>query len=80
MDCSPPGSSVHGIFQERILECVAIPFSRDLPDLGIKPGSPTLPVDSLPSDPPGKYQHGYSLCFLEGKDIVAKESQVVYFF
>ena len=28
MDCSPPGSSVHGILQERILERVAIPFSR----------------------------------------------------
>ena len=28
MDCSPPGSSVHGIFQARILEWDAIPFSR----------------------------------------------------
>ena len=28
MDCSPAGSSVHGIFQARILEWVAIPFSR----------------------------------------------------
>ena len=28
MDCSPPGSSVHGIFQARILEWVVIPFSR----------------------------------------------------
>ena len=28
MDCSPPGSSVHGIFQTRILEWVAIPSSR----------------------------------------------------
>ena len=28
MDCSPPGSSVHGILQARILEWVAIPFSR----------------------------------------------------
>ena len=28
MDCSPPSSSVHGIFQARILELVAIPFSR----------------------------------------------------
>ena len=28
MDCSPPGSSVHGILQARILECVAISFSR----------------------------------------------------
>ena len=27
-DCSPPGSSVHGILQGRILEWVAIPFSR----------------------------------------------------
>jgi len=28
MDCSPPGSSVHGFFQARILEWVAISFSR----------------------------------------------------
>ena len=28
MDCGPPGSSVHGIPQARILEWVAIPFSR----------------------------------------------------
>ena len=29
MDCSPPGSSVHEILQERILECVAIPSSKE---------------------------------------------------
>ena len=28
MDCSLPGSSVHGILQARILECVSMPFSR----------------------------------------------------
>ena len=28
VDCSPPGSSVHGILQARILEWVAMPFSR----------------------------------------------------
>ena len=28
MDCSPPGSSVHGVLQVRILEWVVIPFSR----------------------------------------------------
>ena len=28
MDCSPPGSSVHGILQARTLECIVIPFSR----------------------------------------------------
>ena len=31
MDYSPPGSSVHGIFQARLLEQIAIPFSLDLP-------------------------------------------------
>ena len=31
MDCSLPGSSVHGIFQARILEWVAISFSRRSP-------------------------------------------------
>ena len=36
MDCSPPGSSVHEISQARTLEWVAISFSRDLPDAGIK--------------------------------------------
>ena len=29
MDCSPPGSSVHGIFQARVLEWVAIAFSAN---------------------------------------------------
>ena len=37
MDCSSSGSSVHGIFQVRILEWVAISFSRDLPNPGIFP-------------------------------------------
>ena len=52
--CSPPSFSAHGILQGRILEWVTIPFSRDLPDLGIKPGSPALQSDSLPSEPPEK--------------------------
>ena len=54
MDCDPSGSSVHGISQARILEWVAIPPPGDLPEPGIKPRSPALQVDSLPSDPPGK--------------------------
>ena len=29
MDCSPPATSVHGILQARIRECVAISFSRE---------------------------------------------------
>ena len=34
----------------RILEWVAYPFSRDLPDPGIKPGSLALKADSFPSE------------------------------
>ena len=45
MDYSTPGSSVHGIFQARILEWVAFCFLGDPPDQGIKPGSPALQAD-----------------------------------
>ena len=58
MDCSPWGCSVHGISQARILEWVAIPFCRDLPDPGIIPLSPALQADFLPTEPLGK--HGLS--------------------
>ena len=51
MDCIPPGSSVHGMFQARILEWVAVPFTRgDLPNPEIKSTSPVssaLQADSL---------------------------------
>ena len=46
MDYSPLGSSVHVILQARMLEWVVIPSAGDLPDPGIKPGSPALLVDS----------------------------------
>ena len=42
------------ILQARILEWVAFPFSRDLPNPGIEPRSPTLQADSLPAEPQGK--------------------------
>ena len=54
LDCSQPGSSVHGILQVRILEWVAISFSRGSSHSGIQPRSPTLQADSLPSEPSGK--------------------------
>ena len=53
-DSSPPGSSVHAILQARILEWVAMPSSGDLSNPGIKPRSPTMQADSLPTEPPGK--------------------------
>ena len=51
MDCNLPGSSVHGIFQARILEWVTLSYSRDLPNAGIQPTSlvsPASKVNSLP--------------------------------
>ena len=50
MDYSLPGSSVYGILQAKILEWIAIPFSREFSG----PKSPAIQVDSLPSEPPGK--------------------------
>ena len=47
INCSSPSSSVYGIFQARIMDWVAISFSRDFPDPGIEPTSPALQVDSL---------------------------------
>ena len=92
MDCSPSGSSVHGVSlgkntgvgchallqgifpiqgwnpgilhcrpilyclscqgSPRILEWIAYPFYRESSHAGIRPGSPALPMDSLPSELP----------------------------
>ena len=54
MDCSPPGSSVHGILWARILEWVAMPSSRESSRPLVEPGSPALEADALLSEPPGK--------------------------
>ena len=44
MDCSLPGPSVHGIFQERVLERVALSFSKHSQE-----SSPTLQFNSIKS-------------------------------
>ena len=54
VDCSPPGSSVHGILHVRKLEGLPFPSSGDLPDPGTEPGSPALQADSSPSESLGK--------------------------
>ena len=54
LDYSPPGSSVQRNFQARILNGLPFPSPGDLPDPGIKPGSPALQADSLPTELPGK--------------------------
>ena len=48
--CDSKDQTVHGILQAGILEWVAFPFSRG----SSQPRSPTLQVDSLPAEPPGK--------------------------
>ena len=54
MDCTLPGSSVHGILRVRILEWVAIFSSRGSAQCRIKPASPVAPAlqaDFLPTKP-----------------------------
>ena len=54
MDFSPPASSVHEIFQARILEGVAFLSPGDLPYSGIEPGFPACQADSFSTEPHGK--------------------------
>ena len=58
LDSSPPGPSVHGIFQARILEWVAVPFSKRSSQWGSNPGLPhyrqILYHLSLQGSPPEK--------------------------
>ena len=54
LDYSLPSSSVHRIFQARILRWVAISPSRGSSHLGIDPVAPALQADSLPTEPLGK--------------------------
>ena len=55
MDCSPPGSCVHEIFPGKNtgVGCHFL-LQGIFPIQGIKPRSPALQADSLPSEPPGK--------------------------
>ena len=52
-DCSPPGFSVHGILQARILEWIAMPSPGDLLTQTLSPRSPAFQTDSLPSPSQG---------------------------
>ena len=52
MDCCPPGSSIHGIFQARVLEWGAIAFSDMLATAKPLQSRPTL-CDPIDSSPPG---------------------------
>ena len=69
MDCSLPGSSVHGVLHARIPEWVAMPTPGDLPDLEIEPTPPAPPAqqtDFFTTEPPVK-PHTNSYSFLKYK-------------
>ena len=69
MDCSLPGSSIHGILQVRILECVPLPSPENLPDPGIEPVSPASPALAggfFTAKTPGSYLQGGINSALEG--------------
>ena len=55
-DCSPPDTSVHGIFQARILEWVSVSFSRGSFQPRMEPTSPALAGRFFTPEPPGKTQ------------------------
>ena len=56
MDCSPPGSSVHGIPQARIQEWVAISSPRGSSQSRIKPAAPALAGGFFTTEWPGVNQ------------------------
>ena len=69
MDCNPPGSSVHGILQARILEWVAMPFSQG----SSQPSDQTLIFciagRFFSAEPPGKPPH--TVCESESRSVMS---------
>ena len=61
--CDPMDYTIHGILQARILEWVAVPFSRGSSNPGIKPRSPTLQADSLPAREAQEYWSKYPIAY-----------------
>ena len=62
--CDPMDCIVHGILQARILEWVAFPYCRNLPNPGIEPRSPALQADSLPDEPQRGLEVGLAVTFI----------------
>ena len=54
MNCSPPGSSDHGVSQGEYWSELPLPSPGDLPNAGIKPASPALTGGFFTSELPGK--------------------------
>ena len=75
VDCSLPGSSIHGILQQEYWCGLPCPSPGDLPNPGTEPTSPALQVDSLPSKPPEKPKNtGVGGLSLRQGNFLAQES------
>ena len=58
VDCSLPGSSVHGVLQARLLEWVALSYSRGSSQPKDQSWVSCIEADSLPSEPPRNKECG----------------------
>ena len=65
MDCSPPGSSVHGIFQARVLEWVATAFSLKLLEENIGRTLDDMNQSKILYDPPPRVRE-IKVIYLQG--------------
>ena len=82
MDCNPPGCSVHGILQTRILEWLAMLSLGILPNRGSNPSFIPFPhwqVGSLPLAPPGKpLQAIYMVSVATCAVVTQKQTKVIH--
>ena len=74
MDCSLPGSSVHGILQARTQSGLPFPPPGGLPNLGIEPRPLVLQVDSLSSESPGQPQRVRGGCIKPSSFVIKNAS------
>ena len=82
---NPPGSSVHGILQARILEWVAIPFSRGSPQLRDWTQASCIAGRFFLSEPPGKprgnmWDNKNSLALIQGLSSILENLYTSYIF
>ena len=82
VDGSPPGSSIRGILQARILEWTAMPFSRASPPPKHRTRISWLQANSLPPEPPGRLRITLAVskyqAVVKGEDGIVKIQQVPY--
>ena len=79
LDCSPTGSSAHGIFQARIPEWVAMPYPGDLPDPGIEPTFLALQVASLPLSHWGSRREICRVLIKSNQSILKEKKKILIF-